>query len=282
MPSRILVLPFAIAALVFLYLTWEVDESYATYIIGPFVVSALILTFAPQINWWWYSKYPPKLDQNIRLLLRQHFLYYHNLAVDQKEKFRNRLSLFMIGNDFTPQGFETVPEDIKGMIAAEAVKLTFGYPKFLFSDFEKIIIYLNPFPSPQYPQNFHASEVFEEDGVLLISTPQIAKAFFEPRGYLSLPLYEYARIFMLTYPNEPYPVLGDKIWDNLQEISGYNLDAIQQWINLPPDQIDVRGVAIHHFFNYSKSFKSIAPDIFQSYVLVFRQDPTILSYPVIK
>ena len=279
MPARLISLPFVVLGIFFLYLTWEYDENYALYIIAPVIVVAILTIFSPQINWWWYSKYPPKLDATVADLVRQHVPYYINLSLENKKKFRDRLALFTIGNEFMPQGMEGVPEDIKAMVAIEAVKLTFGYKQFLFPQFEKVVIYPKPFPSPQYPQNYHASEIFIEDGVLLCAMQQIGKAFFEPKHYLSLPLYEYAKIFKLQYPNEPYPQFDDSIWDSLQDISGYSKAAIQQWINLPVEYIDVHAIAVHHFFTFSGNFKRLQPAVFEQFVTVFRQNPTMVINP---
>ena len=281
MPARILSLPFIIAVLFLLYLTWEYDDKYFLYMIAPAIMLALIWTLAPQINWWWYQKYPPKLDPPLYQIIQRNLEYYQQLSVNNKEKFRNRTALFMEGNDFSTQTMDPLPEDLKGMIAVEAVKLTFGYKQFLFKNFEKVIVYPKPFPSPQYPKFFHASETYHEDGVVLFAAQQIATAFFHPKDYVSLPLYEYAKVFIHTYPQEPYPEIPDSAWEKLEEISGFSLEAIQRWINLPPEQLDILAMTIHHFFTFPVSFQRILPDLFENMVIIFKQNPSISSNPVV-
>lgn len=269
MPVRILSIPFFVTALVFLYMTWEVDESYSVYIIPPVVLLGLLFVFGPQINWWWYKRYPPKLDPNIRHLFRRHFHFYQKLSPDDKERFRRRVALYTIANDFMPQAMEKVPEDVKAFIAANVVQLTFGQEDFLLSKFERIVVYPKPFPTPQYPEKFHASEIFEEDGVVLFSAQQLAKGFLHPTQYYNIGLHEYAKVFMICYPEHPYPVFDQDIWSKLEQISGFSREFIAEWINL--DNIDPLAVSISHFFVFPEKFRAVLPEVFELYGEIFRK-----------
>ena len=111
MPARIVSTPFVIGALVFLYLTWENSENYALYIIPCVVLTAISYVFSPQINWWWYSRNPPKLDPPLRQILQKRNGFYQKLNPDKKKKFRERVALFMIGNDFMPQVVDSVERE---------------------------------------------------------------------------------------------------------------------------------------------------------------------------
>ena len=145
MPARILSIPFVLIALGFLYLTWEVSQSYSIYIVPFVILMALIYAFGPQINWWWYQRHPPKLKPKIRLLITRHLPYYQQLVESEQGRFRKRVALYMEANDFMPQGMESVPEDLRAIAAACAVQLTFGKKDFLLPKFEHIIFYPHPF-----------------------------------------------------------------------------------------------------------------------------------------
>ena len=94
MLTRILLIPFVVLAFVFLYLTLEVDENYAFYIIIPVIISAMIWVLSPQIDWWWYQRNPPQLDPAIVQLLERHNPYYQQLFFEDKKKFQLRVALF--------------------------------------------------------------------------------------------------------------------------------------------------------------------------------------------
>ena len=94
MPARVISIPFLILTAIFTYLTLEVDESFSIYIIVFVILLAIIYTFSPQINWWWYSRNPPEIDQHMRNLLIQHHSFYNELSLSDKKRFRNRMALY--------------------------------------------------------------------------------------------------------------------------------------------------------------------------------------------
>lgn len=280
MPTRILSIPFVFLALFFLYLTWEVDPGYSIYIVPFVIMLALIYVFGPQINWWWYQRRPPELKPKIRLLITRHLPYYQKLMESEQERFRKRVALYMEANDFMPQGMESVPEDLRAIAAACAVQLTFGQKDFLLPKFEHIIFYPKPFPSPQYPENFHSSEIYEEDGVILFSAEQLLPGFLQPYQYYSIGLHEYAKVFARSYPEIHFPKLPEDIWQQLQQISGFSQAAIERWINLKP--IPAQPVSIAHFFTFPAQFQAVLPDLYEQYARIFNQSPARGEAPVLE
>lgn len=278
MPTRILSIPLVLAALIFLYLTWEVDPAYSRYIVVPVILLALLYVLSPQVNWWWYRRHPPELKAGIRGLIERHLPYYQQLAPPEQGRFRKRMALYMEANDFKAQGMESVPEDLKAVAAACAVQLTFGLKDFLLPKFENIIYYPHPFPSPQHPEHFHASEIYEEDGVIIFSAEQLMPGFLQPFQYYNIGLHEYAKAFLASYPGHNSRRLPETIWENLQSVSGYSKNAIHQWINLK--DIDPQPVAIVHFFTYPQAFQNTLPQLYAEYSRAFNQSPANAVAPV--
>ncbi len=280
MPARTLSIPFLIGALVFLYLTWEVDTGYSIYIVPFVIIMALIYVLSPQINWWWYQRRPPELRPKIRLLIERHLPYYQQLVESEKGRFRKRAALYMEANDFMPRGMESVPEDLRAIAAACAVQITFGRKDFLLPRFEHIIFYPHPFPSPQYPENFHSSEIYEEDGVIIFSAEQLLPGFLQPFQYYNIGLHEYARAFMRSYPEIDFPKLPEDIWQKLQQASGFSQAAIERWINLKP--IPVQPVSIALFFTFPRQFHAVLPELYEQYARIFNQSPARGERPVLE
>lgn len=269
MLSKYLQIPLVMGALISLYLTWEVGTRFSVYII-PFVVGlAIVYVLSPQIDWWWFKRRPPELAPGLRHLINTRFPFYQNLSAEDKIRFRNRMALYMQANDFKPQGMESTPEDLKGVIAASVVQLTFGLDDFLLNKFEHIVIYPHPFPSPQYPAKWHVSEIFEEDGVILFCAEHLMTSFLQPERFFNIGLYEYARVFQRCYPEISFPVLDENTWEPLQAVSGYSKDYIEKWIGLP--EPEVLAVAIAHFFVFPKKFKALLPEIYGDLAVIFKQ-----------
>lgn len=282
MISRLLAIPMFMGFIYTGYMTyWE--ESYATYMIPFSIGLVLVYLFSPQIDWEWYRRNPPQMTKAMRLMFNQKSKFYQPLSAEGKTRFRDRIGLYLMANDFMPMGQfkkdEGIPLDIRTFIAAGAMRLTFGKENFLMSKYERIIIYPGAFPSPQYPENYHSSEIYDEDGVIMFSGNHVMESFFNPKQFYDVTIHEYSKIFMKSYSEWETPQIDD-IWENLETISGISKDALHQYINLP--EIDPIPVSIHHFFHYAEKFSQVLPDIFEKYKIIFNQDPLNAYQPVLK
>ncbi len=219
-----LMVPFVLVAALFLGLAWGVDDSYSIYFVPFLVIAALIFILSPQINWWWYSRNPPELSTELRTFLERSCGYYRRLSMSEQRRFRGRVAMFNMGTDWEPLAFpeDSLPPDVQVAIAAQAVTLTFAREQFLFDKFEKVIIFPRPFPTPEHPYD-HASEMHETDGCLLFSADQVMKAFVKPTQWYNVAMHEYAKAFMLKYPNEPWPNFSSE--DVRGKIRGRKRDA---------------------------------------------------------
>ena len=267
--ANYLVAPFVAGALFFLHLAWTRDDAYAFWII-PFVLcAAVVYIFSPQINWWWYRRRPPALPVALRGLIEQYCSFYRRQDTAGRQRFRERVALFMMGTDWEPVAWpeESLPPDVQLVLAAQAVTVTFGKPEFLFHKFEKVIVYPYPFPTPEY-QFAHASELFEPDGCLLFSAKQVMQAFFQPANWYNVGLHEYAKAFVLTYPFEPYPDFsaGD-IWEKFHAVSAMTRQHVESVIGLAG--VDVLPVAVHHYFVFPEKFKAVFPEQAATLDLIF-------------
>ncbi|MEZ4921287.1 MAG: zinc-dependent peptidase [Saprospiraceae bacterium] len=153
MISNLFAAPFVFCALILLYVSWKFDSDFAPWVVPPVIAAALVYIFSPQINWWWYSRRPPAMSQELQVLLNRFSAYYQQLDEADKKKFRDRLMLFVMGTDWMPLGWpdDEMPPDVKYVLALHAVMLTFNRPKFLFEKFEKVVVYPRPFLHPVLP-----------------------------------------------------------------------------------------------------------------------------------
>jgi Mlc titration factor MtfA (ptsG expression regulator) len=271
--------PLMLILFISLYLAWEKDSGYALYVIPSALGLVILYIMHPQIDWWWYNKHPKELDEKVRQLLERHFPFYLELNPEQKTRFRKRMTLFPMAKEFMPRGFETLPEDIKAMLAANTIMLTFGQKDYLLDKFQTIVVYPKPFPSPQFPRLFHAAEHFAEDGVLLFSAEQLMLGSLQAQQYFNIVLYELARIYPLHFPHLVLPELPANSWETLASISGFSKAIIEQTIGLP--EPDIQAVAMCHFFLFPVPFKAQLPDLYMKYRGLFNLDPVVQNQPVV-
>lgn len=278
MLSKFIAVPFVILAIACLYFVWE-GELEPIYIVPWVVMLAVTFVLSPQIDWWWANRNPPPVDPRMEGFLRKFFPYYASLSLPFKKRFANRVSLYIMATEFIPKAIAEVPEDVKGLIAANVVMLTFGQEEYRLSKFEKIVAYPHPFPSPQYPKDIHSSEIFEEDGVILFSLEQMIPGASKRNQYYNIALHEYAKIFTRMYKDHPYPKFDDSIWEKLEQISGFKTEAVKNYIGLP--FIEPLPVSINYFFTFPEKFKAVLPSLSETYSRIFNQDPTNKEKPVI-
>ena len=270
MPWRIVAAPFMFIGIFFFYLTLG-DKSYSTYII-PFIgIIVILYVFSPQINWWWYIRHPPALAKGLVQFFEKHYPIYQKMSVKNKQLFQDRVALHMIASDYIPKVTESVQEDIKAITAACATQIALGKEDFMFPKFEHIVVYPKAFLSPQYPKKFHASEVYDHEGVLTFSAEHLVRGFTEPDKYYNIGLHEYAKVFMYSHPTEAWPTLDENIWEDLYEISKFTKEAISTFMNI--DNIEPLPVSICHFFVFPEAFKKQLPKLYKLYIGIFNQMP---------
>lgn len=258
-----------------------VDEQKMIYIV-PFLVALVgLYFFQPAIDWWWYQKYPPDVEAPIKRIYETQLPYYQRLNTEARQKFRSRAALYMEANDFRPQVIESVPEDVKAVIAANVVQLTFGQDdeRFRMPDFERIVLYPGVFPTPQHLEKFHASEVFIEDGVLLFAMDHLMPGTLKAQQYFNIGLYEYAKVFRLSFPKHTYPTLPESIWADYEAISRFPKEKVEGFVGL--ENLDLWAVGVSLFFSFPGKFQERLPELHQALVNVFNQNPAKESNPVV-
>jgi hypothetical protein len=296
-PWQYIAAPFALWAIAFIgFAVAKDDGHWAIWAAPAVVVLAGLYVLSPQINWWWYRRNPPPLSKTATKVLDEHFFYYKKLSPELKTRFRERVGLFILGNEFirpvrqddseAQQLRNTVPEELKAAVAAIATQVSFGQKEVFVSKFEHFILYPHPFPTPQY-KNLHTSEIFEEDGVVLFAADPLMTGLNNPQAFFSIGLYELANIFKKTTPSRlsrdvpsvQSPVLTENDWSMLEKISGMTKTTVSGVVGLY--ELDDFGIVAHHFFTFPELFKANLPDLFQLLSNMFHQDPTNGMNPVL-
>ena len=280
MLSKKLYFIFVTGAVIVALVTVFLPDKYnwVSLFMMPFVV-LLVLSymFSPQLNWWWFQKYPPELPLESGLMLLKYFPFYRELSAENKKRFRHRVAMYIEDRAFQAQRGEEegdVSLELKTIVAANAVMLTFGRKDFILNKFERIFIYLQAFPSPNH-KFLHASELNEEDSCLVFSAEHIVLSFRESQKYYNITLHEFARAFQLTYSDFSYPIFEDSVW------SGLGKEKISSFLGFPEKDIDLLGVSVNFFFNSPEKFKALMPKGFEEFQTIFNLNPLKKGDPVV-
>lgn len=267
MPFYRLAIPVVVLLLLSIYLTIEVSQTWAMLIVFFVVVLLGGLIISPIINWWWWERFPPDLPKDLHGLIEHKVPFYQKLDQNGRREFRRRVYLFSQGTNFMEQGLEKVAEDAKLMIAVAPVSMGFYDETFLFEKFENIVVYPHPFPSPRIPEKLHTSEIYEDDGVIMFSLQHIVRGYLDPQKYFNPAWYEYARVYLMTYPDLKYGDWSLVDWSQLEQISGFSKEALEKWVGLP--NLNKNAFTIAFYFLRPQRFQKKLPKMFDSLQLIF-------------
>lgn len=266
-PNRYFLVPLAMLAGLSLLLIDRYGQQWIWALLLAAAGIVTVLIFSPQIDWWYWQRRDPELSPGLRTLLERRISFYQRLEPAAQREFRRRAFLIRESLDFTGQAIEQVPEDVKLLPAIAAATVSFGREEFLFPEYEKVVLYPHPFPSPQY-DFLHITEQYAPDGVLLFSMPHLMRSVVEEQSFPNLALYEYARIYRERYPGEEYPALE---WPQLEAISTFSQEAVVKFLGF--EEPDVQALTSVYFFSFSARFRELAPEMYRALCHTFAIDP---------
>lgn len=258
--SMLIALPLILGALYTgIKLFYFGEDGYLFYFIGFFAASLAIFFAKEEINYWYDKKYPPRLDEAIKLWLNNFFPFYLELESEGKEEFEKRLALYLNARSFQLMLKEkkSIPEDFKAIIAAHGIQMTLGQKDFLIGDYDRIICYNHPFPTPGN-KFLHTVEVHHEDGVILLSIEQLMMSIGEPNKNYNLAYHAYAEVLMKLYP-----LLQEIEAIDVDSILPYNMEHISQITGF--ENLDLKVLSLASFFINNKGFLEKWPEQHSKY-----------------
>ena len=272
--SNVLILPIVISAILIFYLSEHYDDPDATvWIFVPAFILTAVLIFKPQIDYWWHTKYPVPLDRPVKEWISNYVTFYSQLTEEDKEKFENRLSLYMEGREFKSIGKEQrdVPEDIKGMIGSMAVMATFNSEDFLLGEYDRIFIYKHPFPSPMM-KFLHSVEVNHEDGVLIFSLEHLLPGLTRSRNFFNICLYAYLDGYFHLHDH----LMSDQFilsWQDIEKSGKLTKEHIKSVTGL--EDFNLFALAGVNYFTFPVVMQSNKPDLYNYFNRVFNHKAVV-------
>ncbi|WP_185967850.1 zinc-dependent peptidase [Formosa sediminum] len=142
-----------------------------------------------------------KLSSQDKQLLSEHFNFYRNLSPKQQLYFDHRVVSFIKDKDFIGRDHLDVTCEMKLLISAHAVILTFGFRDFFIGLIDKIFIYPDAFYSATY-HAYHAGEINPMMRVLVISWSDFKHSLDVNDLNTNLGIYEFSQAIHLNCMKE--------------------------------------------------------------------------------
>jgi len=128
-----------------------------------------------------------RIEKKYKQSLVKYSSFYNYLSEKDKISFEKRVQKFIDLKQFTPRaGIKEVTPEMKAMIAATAIQLTFGYPNVYFKHFKRILIYPDNYYST-ITRAYHKGEV-NIRGIIVLSWKSFHDGFINPTDGINLDL----------------------------------------------------------------------------------------------
>lgn len=239
------------------YLYFFEDWRIMIWVMAIALITVMVAyVFQHQLNWWWYQRYPPGLPEEIQRMYTSVSLWYGGLSPEARNRFDTRAHLFVEAKEFIAQGFGKVAEEAKYVIAYYATLLTLGRKDFLFHKYSRVVFYLHPFLTPQFPDTVHTYEIEHEDGTLIFSLEQLMAGFMAPQKYYQTGLHAFAELYA-----QQYHLSGDSLvtWPDLEAIGGWSREHIAEFTGFTQEEI--APALIHHWFTHREALSRDLPHV---------------------
>jgi len=160
-----------------------------------------------------------KLNPNQQSILRNRFSFYKKLNDKQKQHFEHRVASFIIDKTFIGREGQQITDDIKVLVSATAVMLTFGFRDYFIGLIDKIFVYPGEFYSNANGE-YHKGELNPRLGALVISWEHFEHGFDIANDNLNLGIHEFAHAIHLNSMKER-DVSSTIFKDSFRELTDY-------------------------------------------------------------
>ena len=211
-----------------------------------------------------------KLNKNQKTILKNQFSFYSRLTEKEKKYFEHRLVLFINDKDFVGRDGIIITDEIKVLISATAVMLTFGFRDFYIGFISKIIVYPKAFFS-SINKNYHKGEFNPKLKALVLSWEDFKQGYAINNDNLNLGIHEFTHAIQINSLKER-DVSSIIFSDSFKELT--KLLAVKENLrsNLMAssyfrkyaytNQFEFLAVAIENFIETPKDFESQFPEVY--------------------
>lgn len=212
---------------------------------------------------------PKKLSNSNKEILRNRIAFYTKLSEKRKSYFEHRVATFIESYPFIPKEGLIITNEMKVMIAATAVKLTFGMRKYIIDDFDKIIIYPEPYYST-INDAWHKGEFNPRMKAIVFSWKDFLEGYDYANDNLNLGLHEFAHAIHLhglknsDASSLQFAKMYVKIRDYIEipEVSEKLIASDYFRVYAYTNHFEFIAVILEHFFETPEQFQEEHPELF--------------------
>jgi len=267
--AKLLALPFVLY-LIYFFTTgaYERSELHTYAVLFSMLVLAMLYVFQYQVNIWYWKKYPPRLSKKLLSWVAHHSEFYASLSTEEQLKLEQRIALFIKLKTFTlkVEKDAALEEDMKAMVAHEFQRVVFNRDEFHYEDYDQIVFYNHPFPTPTI-EKLHALEIHDEDGVIIFSREQFINGVANP-SHINIGLLGAVMTFVRMYPRLDYPNTSELTVEDIGQ--GLEIDLSSFEVIMGEPWVKKLELLIYAYFEFPTRLEGWSPKVSRSLNQLFR------------
>ncbi len=206
---------------------------------------------------------------SFRQLLITYFIVYKLLDEKGRKLFEKRVCRFIEMKDFRAgKSIAKITDEMRIMVAASAIQITYGYPDVYFKHFKTIILFAEEYYS-SITGFYHEGEV-NAGGAIVLSWKNFLSGFSDMNDGRNLALHEMAHALRLTniVDNEEYDFFDKATMQDFEKQASAEMQIIKGGNNsffrsyATTNKEEFFSVAVECFFEQPKEFKAYNPELY--------------------
>ena len=229
-----------------------------------------------------------EIPEDYAVILSEHSAYYRNLNESNREKFLQRLAVFIGDTSFSTKEGIKITRKVKVIISSAFIQITFGFKDYTLRDFNNIYI------APMAYSYKHIDHLLSGDVNISLmrvsmSWPCVKKGFKIEDDAVNVAIHEFGHC--LTIENFSEPFVGNFFpksrWMEWLKPAQRNMELIRSRKNkiirnyAGSNIMEMFAVSLETFFERPVELKAQAPELFNTLKHMLQQDPTDIADPVL-
>ncbi|AWG23918.1 zinc-dependent peptidase [Flavobacterium kingsejongi] len=244
-------------------------------VVVTFMVSMVIdplyaLIFKKPLFLHWYP-FINKLRHEQRQILLREFPFYRKLSDKNKVYFEHRVKAFLLHYRFVGRENLVVTQEMKILVAATYIMLSFGMRRYLINVFRYIILYPGTYYSVN-TQQYHKGEYSPKNKAVVLSWADFLSGLRNSNDNINLGLHEFGHALHLNAlksNDTSAAIFTDEFNKILQYYKDHELQ--RQLVSKNyfreyayENQFEFLAVLLEHFFETPDTFKSTFPELYHN------------------
>lgn len=253
----LLVIFFVVLAAMLLLRLYRVVESiYVDKYNKPLFLNAII--------------FKKELTNQQQSVLSNEFDFYNRLNKKEQDIFKHRLATFINKKEFIGREGLVVDEEMKTLISATAVMLTFGFRNYIIELIDKVIIYPTAYYS-NLNETYHKGETNPQLKSIVFSWEDFKKGYHIGDDNLNLGIHEFGHAIHLNAFGKT-DISSEIFRDGFNKLASYLQDHKMVRDNLITsryfrayaytNQFEFFAVLLENFIETPKEFKGKFPELY--------------------